>query len=293
MSRALATGDELKSSPGGIVVTGASTGIGRACTLDLAQRGFQVFAGVRQESAGTSLVEEAGALVTPLTLDITDEEQVRHALQVVEDSLQDRPLVGLVNNAGITVHGPLEFVPAEDLRHQLEVNVVAQLTVTQAFLPLLRASRGRVVLMGSVSGLLAVPGFGPYCMSKYALEAMADVFRLELSPWEIHVALIEPGSIDTPIWEKGFSHWGHFEQTAPRAMQELYADQIQSVRGMAKHSQRGAQPAQVVADAVAHALTSSRPRSRYLVGGRAGQQRLLSKLPDSWRDRLLRKMMRF
>jgi len=293
MSRTLATGEELMSSPGGIVITGASTGIGRACALDLARRGFQVFAGVRQESAGTSLVAEAGTGVLPLQLDITDEDQIRQALQSVDDSLQGQPLVGLVNNAGITVHGPLEFVPAEDLRRQLEVNVVAQLTVTQAFLPLLRASRGRIVLMGSVSGLLAVPGFGPYSVSKFALEAMADVLRLELSPWEIHVALIQPGAIDTPIWEKGFSHWDRFEPTAPRAMQELYADQIKSVRGVAKHSQGQAQPAQVVADAVAHALTSPRPRSRYLVGGGAGQQKFLSRLPDSWRDRLLRKMMRF
>jgi NAD(P)-dependent dehydrogenase (short-subunit alcohol dehydrogenase family) len=239
------------------------------------------------------LVEAAGANVLPVLLDITNDEQIRQALQTVEDSLQGERLVGLVNNAGITVHGPLEFVPAEALRRQLEVNVVAQMTVTQAFLPLLRASRGRVVLMGSVSGLLAVPGFGPYNLSKFALEAMADVLRLELSPWEIHVALIQPGSIDTPIWEKGFSHWDRFEKTAPRAMQELYADQIKSGQGIAKHSQRGAQPAQVVADAVARALTSSRPRSRYLVGGRAGQQRFLSKLPDSWRDRLLRKRMRF
>jgi len=281
------------SSKGGIVVTGTSTGIGRACALDLARRGFQVFAGIRQESAGTSLAEECGDRLTPLILDITDEEQVHQAVQTVTDALEDQPLAGLVNNAGITVHGPLEFVPATDLRRQLEVNVVSQLTVTQGFLPLLRRSRGRVVLMGSVSGLLAVPGFGPYSMSKYALEAMADVLRLELSPWGIQVALIQPGAIETPIWEKGFSHWDRFEPTAPRAMQELYADQIKSVRGVAKHSQGQAQPAQVVADAVAHALTSPRPRSRYLVGGGAGQQKFLSRLPDSWRDRLLRKMMRF
>jgi len=281
------------SRKGGIVVTGASTGIGRACALDLAERGFHVFAGVRQESAGTSLSEERGARLTPLILDITSEEQVRQAVQTVTETLGGQPLVGLVNNAGITVHGPLEFVPAADLRRQLEVNVVSQLAVTQGFLPLLRRSRGRVVLVGSVSGLLAVPGFGPYSISKRALEAMADVLRLELSPWEIQVALIQPGAIDTPIWEKGFSHWDRFEQTAPPAMQDLYASQIKGVRGVAKQSQRGAQPAQVVADAVAHALTSSRPRSRYLVGGQAGRQRFLSKLPDTWRDRLVRKMMRF
>jgi len=281
------------SAKGGIVVTGASTGIGRACALDLANRGFHVFAGVRQESAGTSLVEEASGNLTPLILDITSEDQIRQAVQTVSDSLQGQPLEGLVNNAGITLNGPLEFVPAANLRRQLEVNVVCQMSVTQAFLPQIRQSQGRIVLMGSVSGLLAVPGLGPYSMSKFALESMADVFRLELAPWGIHVALIEPGAIETPIWEKGLSNWESFVQEAPEAMSELYATQIKSVRGMVKHAQRGAQPAQVVADAVAHALISSRPRSRYLIGGGAGQQRFLSRLPDSWRDRLLRKMMPF
>ena len=281
------------SESGGVIVTGASTGIGRACALDLDKRGFRVFAGIRQESAGTSLTEAASARLTPLHLEITRPEQIQQAVDTVSEALAGDPLVGLVNNAGITVHGPLEFVPPEDLTRQLEVNVVAQLAVTQAFLPMLRRSQGRVVLMGSVSGLLAVPGFGPYSMSKFALEAMADVLRLELAPWDIRVSLVQPGAIDTPIWEKGFRNWDGFLETAPAAMLELYADQIRSVRGVATHSQRGAKSAQLVAEVVAHALTSPRPRSRYRVGGQAGQQKLLSRLPDSWRDRLLRKMMRF
>lgn len=281
------------SDTGGVIVTGASTGIGRACALDLAQRGFHVLAGVRQESAGTSLQEESRGSLTPIVLDVTDEGQIEAAVREVSEALQDQPVIGLVNNAGITVHGPLEFVPLRDLRRQLEVNVVGQLAVTQALLPQLRRSRGRVVLMGSVSGLLAVPGFGPYSMSKFALEAMADVLRLELAPWQIHVALIQPGAIDTPIWEKGFRNWEGFEQAAPQDMLELYAGQIRSVRGVATYSQRGAESAHVVADAVAHALTSSRPRSRYVLGGGARRQRFLSRLPDSWRDRLVRKMMRF
>jgi len=280
------------SSKGGIVVTGASTGIGRACALDLARRGFHVFAGVRQESAGTSLAEEAGANVSPVLLEITNADQIRQAVQTVDDSLQGQPLVGLVNNAGITVNGPLEFMPPEDLRRQLEVNVVSQLSVIQAFLPQIRRSQGRVVLMGSVSGLLAMPGLGPYCMSKHALESMADVLRLELAPWGIHVALIEPGAIETPIWEKGFSDWATFTQGAPETLLELYGSQIKSVHGMFKQARREAKPAQVVAEAVAHAFTSPRPRARYLVGGRAAQQRFLSKLPDSWRDWVLRRMMR-
>jgi NAD(P)-dependent dehydrogenase (short-subunit alcohol dehydrogenase family) len=130
-------------------------------------------------------------------------------------------------------------------------------------------------------------------MSKFALEAMADVLRLELAPWRIHVALIEPGAIDTPIWEKGFDTWDRFEESAPATMSELYADQIRSVRGVAQHSQSNAQPTRVVADAVRDALTSQRPRTRYVIGGGAGRQKFLSRLPDRWRDRLLRKMMRF
>jgi len=279
-------------SKGGVVVTGASTGIGRACALDLAQRGFQVFAGVRQVSAGDALAEEAGAGLTPVILDITRADQIRLAVTTVGEALEGQPLAGLVNNAGITINGPLEFVPPEDLQRQLEVNVVGQLAVTQAFLPRIRQSHGRVVLMGSVSGLLAMPGLGPYCMSKHALESMADVLRLELGPWGIHVALIEPGTIETPIWEKGFSKWEAFTEKAPEEMQDLYGPQIKSVKGMVKQARREAKPAQIVADAVAHALTSPRPRARYLIGGRALQQRFLSKLPDSWRDWALRKMMR-
>lgn len=277
---------------GGVVVTGASTGIGRACALDLSARGFRVFAGIREPSAGESLAEEAAGLLEPLALDITDNDQLGEAVTRVRKALGDRPLVGLVNNAGITVNGPLEFVPLPDLRRQLEVNVVAQLAVTQAFLPLLRAAGGRVVLMGSVAGFLASPGLGPYAMSKHALEAMADVLRLELSPWDMHVALIEPGSIETPIWKKGLHSWAQFQETAPEELDSLYGSQNKGVEALVKHAVSKAQPPAVVAEAVAHALTSNRPKSRYRVGGQADQQRFLSILPDSWRDRVLRKMLR-
>lgn len=280
------------SERGGVIITGASTGIGQACALDLARRGFRVFAGVRQERAAEALLEEAAGHLEPVTLDITDPGQIDDAVARIGDKLGELPLVGLVNNAGITVNGPLEFVRLSDLRRQLEVNVVAQVAVTQAFLPLLRESGGRIVLMGSVAGLLGTPGMGPYSMSKHALEAMADVLRLELVPWGIHVVLIEPGTIATPIWEKGFKAWDEFKESAPAELDTLYASQLRGVEGLANHALSKAQPPSVVAEAVAHALTSSRPKARYCIGGQAGQQRFLSWLPDSWRDRALRKMLR-
>lgn len=281
------------TASGGIVVTGASTGIGRACALDLTQRGFLVFAGVRSEQAAEMLRKQAATGLTPLVLDITREDQVRDAVDTVGEALGDKPLLGLVNNAGITVNGPLEFVPLEDLRRQLEVNVVGQVAVTQALLPLLRQGTGRVVLIGSVSGLVAMPGMGPYCMSKFAIEALGDVLRLELSPFGIRVIVVEPGTIETPIWDKGHAEWDEFAEAAPEALHELYGRQNKSVKAIAKHVRSKAHSAQVVADAVADALTAPRPKIRYLVGGQARQQWLLSKLPDSWRDRALRKLMRF
>jgi NAD(P)-dependent dehydrogenase (short-subunit alcohol dehydrogenase family) len=280
------------SERSGVIITGASTGIGRACALDLAQRGFQVFAGVREKRAGEALLEEAAMPLEPVILDITKAAQIEAAVTEIADKLGELPLAGLVNNAGITVNGPLEFVRLPDLRRQLEINVVAQVAVTQAFLPMLRESRGRIVLMGSVAGLLGTPGMGPYSMSKHALEAMADVLRLELGPWGMHVALIEPGTIATPIWDKGFAAWDAFKENAPAEFEALYASQLSGIEGLARHAVSKAQPPSVVAEAVAHALTSSRPKARYCIGGQAGQQRLLSWLPDAWRDRLLRKMLR-
>lgn len=278
---------------GGVVVTGASTGIGRACALDLAQRGLRVFAGVRKQAVGKKLEEQAVGRLESIILDITDEEHIQRAVQRVSESLAGEPLVGLLNNAGITVNGPLEFVPLGELRRQLEVNVVAQLALTQAFLPKIRQAEGRIVLMGSVAGLVAMPGLGPYCMSKHAIEAMADVLRLELKPFGIHVSLIEPGHIDTPIWQKGFDDWEAFKKQAGAGLEELYAHQISRVHRLAAKFSREAMPPSVVTAAVAHALISQRPRTRYLIGGGARQQRFLSRLPDSWRDRILGRILRF
>jgi NAD(P)-dependent dehydrogenase (short-subunit alcohol dehydrogenase family) len=167
---------------GAVVITGASTGIGEACALHLDKLGYRVFAGIRKATDGESLRRRASARLVPLRLDISDETEVGLAARNVVEALGDGGLAGLVNNAGIVVGGMLEFLPLDALRRQLEVNVVSQIAVTQAFLPSLRKARGRMVNIGSVSGLISSPFSGAYAASKFALEALTDSLRMELRP---------------------------------------------------------------------------------------------------------------
>ena len=185
-----------------VLITGASTGIGAACAMELHRRGFRVFAGVRKAADGLRLQEQTSRWLAPLMIDVTDHASIAEAAKTVAGSLDGGRLVGLVNNAGIMVGGPLETLSAGDFRRQLEVNVVGQIAVIQAMLPLLRECRGRIVNIGSFSGRVAVPYSGAYAASKHALEAMTDVLRVELRRWGISVSIIEPGSVKTPIWDK-------------------------------------------------------------------------------------------
>jgi NAD(P)-dependent dehydrogenase (short-subunit alcohol dehydrogenase family) len=271
-----------------VLVTGASTGIGRATAVHLASQGFRVFASVRKLQDGEGLPG------TPVILDVADGDSIRAAAGRVASALGGSPLDGLVNNAGIAVSGPLEFLEMSDLRHQLEVNVVGQAAVTQAFLPFLRLSRrGRIVNMSSISGRIAAPLLGPYAMSKFALEAFSDALRRELEPFSIFVSVIEPGAIRTPIWEKGVEASKERIDSMPKRAVELYGERIESLRERAREmGERGA-PAEEVAKAVQHALTADRPKTRYLVGADA---RLTAKLawllPDRTLDRILRGRLR-
>ncbi len=268
-----------------VVVTGASTGIGEACALRLDRAGLTVFAGVRSAEAGERLRRLASDRLHPILLDVTDEGSIELAVAAVAARLGGGGIAGLVNNAGIAVAGALEFVPVAKLREQLEVNVVGQIAVTRAFLPLLRKSGGRIVNMSSVSGRLAVPFIGPYSASKWALEALSDSLRVELRPWKIHVALIEPGVIATPIWSKSLAVAEELIQGLPPEAHVLYGPVIDFMR---RRAVSGAGiPADRVARAVAHALLAPRPRTRYLVGTDARVGALFARLPDRLRDRLL------
>lgn len=271
-----------------IVVTGASTGIGKACVLHLGQCGFRVFAGVRKMQDGEALAREASGEITPLLLDVTDPAGISAAAVVLRGSVGDAGLQGLVNNAGIVVSGMLELLPLEELRKQFEVNVFGQVAVTQALLPMLRQGRGRVVNMGSIAGRIATPLIGAYSASKFALEAVSDTLRMELRPWGIHVSIIEPGSIATPIWQKSSHAAGALLQRIPRESRELYREAIDAVSKAAMKEGAAGIPAMNVAKAVAHALTAKNPRTRYLVGSDAKFRAFLKKaVPDRTMDFLI------
>ena len=278
----------IESHRRAVLVTGASSGIGKACVLHLSGAGFEVFAGVRRAEDADRAVAEGHGRVTPLLLDVTDEGGVRSARDAVRRSLVDRGLWGLVNNAGVAVGGPLEFVTRDELRYQLEVNTVATVALAQAFLPLLRRTRGRIVNVGSVSGRVSAPFLGPYAASKFALRALGDALRLELRPWGVHVALVEPGPVRTPIWSKSLEGSERTENRAPDMLLDVYGPVLARLRRRLEETGGRGMPASAVAAAVAHALTSDRPRAHYRIGRSAWAQVWLSSLlPTRLRDRAI------
>ncbi len=228
-----------------------------------------MLAGVRRQG-------DAPEGTTEVPLDVTDPEAIRAAAAGVER------LDGLVNNAGIAVAAPLEFLPLDELRRQLEVNLVGQLAVTQAFLPALRRARGRIVIVGSIAGRSALPFLGAYAMSKFALEALADALRLELAPDGMAVSIVEPGTIATSIWTK----LQPVANALPRAATERYGARMASFRALAAARAAKAAPVESVAAAVEHALTAPRPKTRYLVGRDARIRAGIERLPDRLRDRV-------
>jgi NAD(P)-dependent dehydrogenase (short-subunit alcohol dehydrogenase family) len=270
------------------LVTGASTGIGRATALHLDGKGWRVFAGVRREADAESLRETGSERLVPLTLDVTDAGQIAAAAERIGAETGAAGLDGLVNNAGIAVPGPLETLPIDDFRRQIEVNLTAHLAVTQEMLPQVRTARGRIVFITSIGGLMAFPMFGAYHAAKFGLEAVGDVFRQELRPWGIGVSVIEPGSIATPIWERGLEEVDAIAARARDGYDELYGEAIEAYREVAmKAAARGIAPEKVAAK-VEHALSARRPRTRYLIGLDARGQAFLSRvLPDRLIDWLV------
>lgn len=252
-----------------VLVSGASTGIGRATVRRLAARGHRVFAGVRKEADADSIRADAeelsgGGSLEPVQLDVTLPNEI--------DALAERfategiQLDGLVNNAGIVIACPLEVLPVADLRRQFEVNFFSHAQVIQAFLPGLRATRGRIINMSSIAGRISNPFMGAYCASKHALEAYSDALRMELAPWGIRVVLIEPGPIKTPIWEKSEAAAREILESVEPEEWEIYQEGIQRMGEVAELSIRVAPQASKVARCVSHALESALARRRYPVG---------------------------
>jgi NAD(P)-dependent dehydrogenase (short-subunit alcohol dehydrogenase family) len=264
-----------------VLLTGASRGIGRATALRLARAGWTVYATVRSAADGEELAAEAaGGAVHPLQLEVTSDEQIA----ALDEALPAR-LDAIVNNAGIVVSGPLETLSAADLREQFDVNVVGAVALTNLVLPRLRALRGRIVFVSSLSGVISTPMTGAYNASKFALEAIADAWRLELRPWGIKVILVEPAMTDTDLWRKAPETLEAEAAEMSAEHRELYAEHLDGMRKTVPRMQKMGKPVDTVAAAIEKALTAARPRARYPVGADVRVQAALSGVtPDRVKD---------
>jgi NAD(P)-dependent dehydrogenase (short-subunit alcohol dehydrogenase family) len=276
---------------GTVVVTGASTGIGAAAARSLAELGFDVYAGVRND-ADAERLRAAG--LRPLRIDVTDQASIAAAAEEVGAATGGAGVAGLVNNAGIAVSGPVEHVAIDEWRRQFEVNTFGQVAVIQAFLPQLRVARGRIVNVSSIGGRIALPLAGPYAASKFALEAISDALRRELRGQGVAVSLIEPGGVKTPIWEKGLAGADEVEASMPPDAQARYGGLVSAIRAeVDKIASNTGMEADEVAKRIVHALTARRPRTRYLIGGDARLRWVLAKrLPDRTFDALIARALR-
>lgn len=268
-----------------VVVTGASSGIGRASTKALIGQGFSVFASVRKSADAQSLRDEFGDAVTPIEFDVTDGEAIAAAAKTVREAIGSDTLAGLVNNAGVAVPGPVMHLPIDDLRQQFEINVFGVIAVTQAFLPLLGASRnppgppGRIVNISSISGKLVVPFLGAYAGSKHALEALSDAMRRELMLYGIDVVIVEPGAIKTPIWDKAEA-----EDVSEYAKTD-YASLLEKFQAAMVEQGRNGLEVEEVTRVVLEAMTVDKPRSRYPIPNQQWMGwRIPRLIPDRWLD---------
>jgi NAD(P)-dependent dehydrogenase (short-subunit alcohol dehydrogenase family) len=272
-----------------VVISGASKGIGRATALHLDAIGFRVFAGVRTEKDAHELRAAASERLEPVQLDVTSSASVASAAESIREEAPTG-LAGIVNNAGIVVPGPLECLPLDRLREQLEVNVIGVLAVTQAFMPAIRTGHGRVVNVSSLNGRVASPFAGAYAISKFGLEGLSDALRMELRHWGIPVVVIQPGAVETPIWETSARRAAAIAKEIPDEGKKLYGRVMTALTERAARPPKRAIPPARVARVVAHALTTRRPKTRYRVGRDARLATVLAAvLPDRLIDRLLTK----
>jgi NAD(P)-dependent dehydrogenase (short-subunit alcohol dehydrogenase family) len=273
-----------------VLITGCSTGIGRATALMLAERGFTIFGGVRSEQNAGEL-KALHSAITPILMDVTCEEDVARAVETLRSACP-QGLWGLVNNAGVGLPAAVEFTSRDDLLRLFEVNTIAPLRLIQACLPMLRQTRGRIVNVTSMNGVIALPMVGGYSASKFALEALSDTLRIELRPWQVSVSVVRPGQVRTPIFDKaGEALTG---RTAAILAELLPGYEKMYARGdfFNKRGLNSSTSPEAVAKAVLHALTARSPRPHYHVGVDA----LVLKLARSWlptklRDRIIARLM--
>jgi len=278
---------------GYIVVTGASTGIGYDTTRYLIENDYHVFGSVRNENDAAKLLNDFGDNLIPLVFDVTDEKEIKIAKEKVETILGKELLIALVNNAGIAVSGPLQFVDIKEVRHQLEVNVIGTLMVSQAFLPLLGAKQpvptnpGKIINISSISGIFSTPFMGPYCMSKYAVESMSDIFRRELSLYGIDVVVIEPGPIATPIWDKAKS-----DTSQTSFVNTIYEPILNSRNEIINQNEKNALPVSSVSELILRSIEKKKPATRTIITKKTWLIKIIKALPDRWVDNLITKNIR-
>ena len=275
---------------GNVLVTGTSTGIGRATALHLDQLGFRVFASVRKESDADALRAEASERLTPILLDVTEPDAICRAQQEVYEAVGESGLSGVVNNAGIVFLSPLECAPVDDVRRLFEVNAFGMLAVTQAFLPLVRQAHGRIVNVSSAASLFVIPFHGPYSASKLAVDGFSDALRRELKPLGVKVSVISLGSIDTPIWDKGPDWSAQIVSRQPQEIMEGYNQGYRKIWKMFKQSGQSGIAPDVAARAVAHALTAKQPKRYYLVGKEAYMLSFIRMMPRVLQDWLVQRI---
>ena len=277
--------------PKSVLISGASSGIGKGLSLELDRQGYQVFAGVRNPNDGDVLRSQASPQLTPVMLDVNLPEMITSACREVS-SKTGGELFCLVNNAGISISGAMEFMPLHDFRQQMEVNVVGQLALTQACLPMLRPSTGRIIFVSSVAGRLVTAFNGPYAASKAALNAMADALRLELVSWGVSVSVLIVGSVQTPIWEKSAHKAVEILRRLPPDARMLYGNEQKRAGAFYQQVGRNGLRVEKVVEITRHLIEASHPKEYVLVGRDALMIELISKLlPVRWRDWLVRKQM--
>ena len=276
----------------GVIVTGASSGIGLECAKWFAGHGFHVFAGVRRKADAERLEKAALGKITAVTLDVTDAASIKSAVKAVAKSPADIIPFALVNNAGISIAGPLEMLPVDSFKNQIDVNLTGQLAVTQAFLPLLRAHHGRVFLMGSILGKFALPFLGAYSCAKFALEALAESLSMELAGTGVSVSIVEPGNIATPIWEKSKATAIDIAGDLSESKWDMYRDDARAALGYVERlSEKGLPPVRV-AQVIEKALNARVAKKKYTVGpDSAFLGKVLPVFPAGLRQAILRRVM--
>lgn len=266
-----------------ILITGASTGIGKACALAAAQKDYLVYAGCRKDSDFEAL-RKLHHNIRPIKLDVSKEEDRKSAVELIES--EHGYLDCLFNNAGISASGSSEFQPLDTYRWQMEVNFIAPVAMTQTFLPLIRKShRPRILFTGSAAGLFAKPMMASYSASKFALESFVDTIRVELAPWNVKVSIFEPGKIKTEIYKKATEEAQKAEASMSTEEKSLYAPLIKVAMYNIKNADSMSSEVSEVVEVFMHALTSDSPKTRYPVGGDAKMQAIVGKyFPDFLKD---------